>query len=39
MLQTVGVEERSLIAYRGVAPDATLDELRRCAHDLHEATR
>ncbi len=34
MLQTVDVGERSLQAYRGVAPDATLDELSRVAEGL-----
>jgi len=37
MLQTVDVGERPVDAYRGVAPDTTLDELRRCAQDLRGA--
>lgn len=37
MLQSVDIGERSLDAYRGVAPAATLDELRRQAEDLHGA--
>ncbi|MGE0823494.1 MAG: glycosyltransferase [Candidatus Binatia bacterium] len=37
MLETVDVGERSLAAYRGVAPDAILDELARCARDLRGA--
>lgn len=37
MLETVDVGERSLAAYRGVAPDAILDELGRCARDLRGA--
>lgn len=34
MLELVGVGSRSLDAYRGVAPDAVLDDLRRVAADL-----
>ena len=34
MLQTVDVGERSLDAYRGVAPDAILDRLRKVAAEL-----
>ena len=37
MLQSVDIGERSLDAYRGVAPEATLDELRRQAEDLRGA--
>jgi hypothetical protein len=37
MLETVDVGERSLAAYRGVAPEAILDELGRCAQDLRGA--
>lgn len=37
MLQSVDVGERSLDAYRGVAPDATIEELRRRAEDLRGA--
>lgn len=37
MLQTVDVGERSLDSYRGVASEATLDELRRRAADLRGA--
>jgi trehalose synthase len=37
MLQTVDVGERPLDAYRGVAPDATLEALRSCATDLRGA--
>lgn len=37
MLQSVDVGERSLNAYRGVAPEATLEELRRRAEDLRGA--
>ncbi len=34
MLQTVDVGVRSMDAYRGVVPDAIMDELSRCAADL-----
>jgi trehalose synthase len=37
MLETVDVGERSIEAYRGVAPDGILDELRRVAEGLHGA--
>ena len=37
MLQRVDVGERSLEAYRGVAPDETVDELRRQAEQLRGA--
>jgi trehalose synthase len=37
MLELVDVGPRSLSAYRGVAPDAILDELRRCASALRGA--
>lgn len=37
MLQTVDVGELSLGAYRGIAPDATLDEVERCAASLRGA--
>ena len=34
MLQTVDVGQRSIAAYRGVAPEALLDDLARVARDL-----
>jgi hypothetical protein len=37
MLQSVDIGERSLDAYRGAAPEATIDELRRQAEDLRGA--
>ena len=37
MLQPVDVGELSLRAYRGIAPEATLDEVERCAASLHGA--
>jgi trehalose synthase len=37
MLQSVDVGERSLDAYRGVAPEATIEALRRLAADLRGA--
>lgn len=37
MLQSVDVGERSLDAYRGVAPEATIEELRRRAEELRGA--
>jgi trehalose synthase len=37
MLEQVDVGPRSLNAYRGVAPDAILDDLVRCATDLRGA--
>lgn len=37
MLELVDVGPRSLDAYRGVAPDAVLDDLRRVASDLRGA--
>lgn len=37
MLQSVDVGELSLRAYRGIAPDATLDEVERCAEGLRGA--
>jgi trehalose synthase len=37
MLETVDVGERSIEAYRGVAPDGILEELRRVAEGLRSA--
>lgn len=37
MLQTVDVGQLSLQAYRGIAPDATLNEVERCAASLQGA--
>ena len=37
MLQTVDVGELSLQAYRGIVPDAILDEVERCAESLRGA--
>jgi len=37
MLQSVDVGELSLRAYRDIAPDATLDEVERCAESLRGA--
>lgn len=37
MLQTVDVGQLSLEAYRGVAPDAALEEIERCAESLRGA--
>jgi len=37
MLETVDIGERSLAAHRGVAPDATLDELVSRAEALRGA--
>ena len=37
MLELVDVGSRSLDAYRGVAPDAILDDLLRCASALRGA--
>ena len=34
MLQTVDMGERSIDAYRGIAPNAMLDELVKLAHGL-----
>ena len=37
MLQTVDVGQLSLRAYRGIAPDSTLEEIERCAESLRGA--
>jgi trehalose synthase len=37
VLELVDVGQRTLEAYRGIAPDAILDDLVRCAEDLRGA--